>query len=238
MNTTTLPCSSSRIQAAKARLAAQGAAIAVVATAALAPATAEAADIVSIFTPGAPVDSAPSNFISFDPEALFTAPGYDTAPIGLRVCSINIAYDSAEIQFLSLATTILPWDETNTPFTFPTLLPGGTAIGASGTYATSGSFAAASDGTYIDPYAPIVLTNQYLGYRILSDFAPGGYNYGWVNFDYDAVSSTITLNQWAVRLDGQPLVVPSAIPEPASFATLAGVALLGFTITTRRRRAA
>lgn len=60
----------------------------------------------------------------------------------------------------------------------------------------------------------------------------------WVLFDTNPANPMIVGGGWQTE-PGQPVVVgsPSPIPEPASFATLAGAAMLTGALATRRRRA-
>ena len=95
---------------------------------------------------------------------------------------------------------------------------------------TTGSGLAAGGGfTSGTPGLPV---SGKVGFRFNSD--PGGTNqiwYGWADVTIDAQS--LTINQWAYKNDGTPIVV-GAIPEPNSLAYLiAGYAGL---VEMRRRR--
>lgn len=220
MNTPSItpPCSSTRIRSAKSRLLVS----APLGALALA-ATAEAA--VEVFTPGSPSTSDNGGFIFFNPSSSATTETYKGTDLGLRVCGLEFTYNSTNIEFVSLESSHL------------NLLTAGTTIDSTATFVGGGSDfksinAYDGSGTSISGD----LSNIYVGYRLVNGATTGGYDYGWLNFDYTQTAGTITLHSWALENGGQGFTAgaTSAVPEPSSIAMLGGLLVFGFVLFTKR----
>lgn len=78
-------------------------------------------------------------------------------------------------------------------------------------------------------------------YYAFSYQAAGGPYYGWLEVSFSADRTTGTLVQWAYNgTAGAPITSgqTSAVPEPATYATLLGVAAVGAAVWRKRRRSA
>ncbi|MCC6415163.1 MAG: PEP-CTERM sorting domain-containing protein [Opitutaceae bacterium] len=212
-----LPCSTERVRSLKTKLLA-AAPLAFVAFAA----TTKAG--VDSYTPGSPNSTDSGTFLYFDPDSTTTTLTTQGADIGLRACGVYFNYDESKVQFVSLENGHL------------NLISFGTAINSSSTFTSSGSGfnslpAYTSGGDSISSGSG---DNVYVGYRYVSA-APGGYSYGWLNFDY-TVGTSILLNQWALENGGAGLTA-GAVPEPATTAMLGGLMVFGFVLLRHRCRA-
>jgi hypothetical protein len=60
-------------------------------------------------------------------------------------------------------------------------------------------------------------------------------HYGWAQISVSADSLALTIDQWAYGAAGQSITV-GAVPEPSTYAALAGLVALGATVVVRRRQ--
>lgn len=108
------------------------------------------------------------------------------------------------------------------------------------------SFGATLDSslTYIGEHpgdlVPADGNNYYYAFAYQAD---GGPYYGWVEVSFSADRTTGTLVQWAYNsASGAPITAGQTssipVPEPATYATLLGVAAVGAAVWRKRRRSA
>ncbi len=78
----------------------------------------------------------------------------------------------------------------------------------------------------------------YLGFSFTAG-STGQAHAAWVLFDTNSAAPMVVGGGWQT-IQGEHVVVgtPSAVPEPASFAALAGLGVLAGALATRRRRSA
>ncbi|MES2696005.1 MAG: PEP-CTERM sorting domain-containing protein [Verrucomicrobiota bacterium] len=108
----------------------------------------------------------------------------------------------------------------------------GTSVSSSLTWGTNQFTFSSSDAS---------LSSVYRGIRV-SDGA-GGYYYGYINFSTGATfgsfgPTTMTFNFGALETSLNTAITASAIPEPSTYAALAGLAAFGLVAWRRRKAAA
>jgi hypothetical protein len=111
---------------------------------------------------------------------------------------------------------------------------------ASGAYIDWTSVSDGPDGP--ESFHSGVFTANNPGYMGFSFTTGGSTYYGWAQITVASDSTGLAINQWAYNtVPGAAITVGqgvSAIPEPSTYAALAGLVALGTTVVVRRRRGA
>lgn len=99
-----------------------------------------------------------------------------------------------------------------------------------------GSLSFPSDSSFSGNTVIFSEDTAYLGFSFVSG-TTGQAHAGWVLFDTHSSAPQVVGGGWQT-VAGDPVLVgsPSPVPEPASFATLAGAVMLTGALATRRRR--
>ena len=111
----------------------------------------------------------------------------------------------------------------------------GTTINSGGQFVGGGAVSYNHLGPGVGDSLPDRFTSGLQGYLAFAYDTGAGDAYGWLRFTPNANGSGLAVDLAYTDVAGESLLV-GAIPEPATFATLAGLIGLGFAATRRRER--